>query len=105
MRIKVELHRDVVAWLFERRRQDRLIDSFYRQLEKVSTEPITNSEAVADPGLSRYMLRFFTFGGSNEYIAVFQYNVGKDRMRVLKCRRLKPARRPSSGPSEPGEPP
>ncbi|MCK4660160.1 MAG: hypothetical protein KAV82_11615 [Phycisphaerae bacterium] len=92
MRIKVELHPDVEAWLLQRRHDWRLIDSFYRRLQTLSCEPISNSEAVSDPRLSRYMLRFSRFGGNDEYAAIFQYDIGRNRIRVLECRKLKPMR-------------
>ena len=102
---KVELHPDVVAWLVRHRHDHRLVDSFYRQLHRVGEEPIGRSEAVSEPGLSRYMLRFFRFGENDEHIAIFQYDIGRNRIRVLECRSLKPARRPKAGPSDPERPP
>ena len=106
MRVKVELHPDVQAWLLQHRHDPQLVDSFYRRLHWVSEEPIARSEATSDPSLSRYMLRFLKFGENDEYIAIFQYDIGQNRVRVLECRRLKPARRPpKAGPGDPGRPP
>ncbi len=82
MRIKVELHRDVVWYIRHRCNRDEA-RSFYQQLDKVRREPITNSEAIADPKVSRYMLRFFRF---RQNIAVFEYDIGRDHIRVLECR-------------------
>lgn len=46
MRIKVELHRDVVWYIRHQCNRDEAL-SFYQELEKVRREPITNSEAIA----------------------------------------------------------
>ena len=89
MRIEVELHPTVV-WFVSRscRTEDR--EAFYRELEKVRSEPIANSEALHEPRLSRYMLRKFRFGGN---IAVFQFDAAKNRMRIVECRSQTPRRR------------
>ncbi|MFH0983019.1 MAG: hypothetical protein V2A79_15985 [Planctomycetota bacterium] len=108
MRIKVELHPDVVAWLHQHRHDQRLIDLFYRRLHALCDEPrtlIANSEAVSDPSLSRYMLRFFRFGENKDYVAVFKPDVGRSRIRVLGCRGRRPVRRPGFGADAPEEPP
>jgi hypothetical protein len=105
MRIKVELHPDVQAWLWQHRHDRRLVDSFYRQLRWVCEDPLNRSEPTYDPSLSRYMLRFLGFGEKDDYIAIFQFDPARDLMRVLECRRLKPARRSEGGPSDRGEPP
>lgn len=84
----MELHPDVVWFIKHRCNRDE-VDAFYRQLEALRREPIRNSEAIAEPRLSRYMLRFFRFTTS---LAVFHYDAAKDRIRVLECRRVKPSR-------------
>jgi hypothetical protein len=101
MRLKVELHRDVV-WFLRHRCSEAEVDAFYVHLEIVRTEPIANSEAVADPALSRYMLRFFRFA---DCIAIFQYRPAEDRIIVRQCRRIRPRRgrrqTPNDGPRGP----
>lgn len=92
MDIAVELYPEVEAWLRQQRDND-LIDSFYRRLNVPQKEPLKCSEAVSDPTLSRYMLRLFAFGKRGDYLAVFRYDLGKSRIRVLECRRLKPPQR------------
>ena len=89
MRIKVELHRDVVRFLRHDCDDDERL-AFCRQLETVRSAPIENSECLRDPRLSRYMLRFFRFG---QNMAVFKYDAGQDRIRVLECREIRPGRR------------
>ena len=99
MRLRADLHRDVV-WYIRRRCSAAEVDAFYGHLEEVRTKPIANSEAVADPGLSRYMLRFFRFA---DCIAIFQYRPAEDRIIVRQCRRIRPRRRkkPNAGPRGP----
>ena len=89
------MHRDVV-WLIRRHCTDQEVDAFYDGLEKLQREPIENSEATRDPRLSRYMLRFFRFGRN---IAVFEYDPGKNRIRVLQCRKLRAKPRQRGAPS------
>ena len=96
MRIKVELHRDVV-WFVRHRCNDDEVDAFYEKLEKLRAEPIENSEAVSDRRLSRYMLRFFRF---KQNIAIFEYNPARNRIRIRKCRRLRPQPRDRGDPGE-----
>jgi hypothetical protein len=86
MRSKVELHRDVV-WFIRHQCNADEADAFYRELDRLRSDPIECSEALADPKLSRYMLRFFRFG---QNLAIFEYNAAKDRARVLECRRIPP---------------
>ncbi len=90
MRIKVELHAEVV-WFIRHRCNDDVQDAFYRQLERVRSGPIENSEPMAVPSLSPYMLRFFRF---RQNLALFEYNPGTNRIRVLECRRIPPRRVP-----------
>lgn len=98
MRLKVELHREAV-WFIRHRCSDAEVDAFYGHLEKIRTKPIANSEAVADPGLSRYMLRFFRFA---HCIAIFQYRPAEDRIIVRQCRRIRPRRRRKPNDAPPG---
>ncbi|MGB2985028.1 MAG: hypothetical protein WBE26_04020, partial [Phycisphaerae bacterium] len=70
MRIKVELHRNVVRFIrHECTEKER--GAFYSQLEKLRSDPVAlieNSEAIHDPQASRYMLRLFRF---MDCIAIF----------------------------------
>jgi hypothetical protein len=91
MRVKVELAPDVWDSL-RYRLSPAERDSFVAQLEEARRAPIKNSEASRDPQQSEYMLRFFRFG-SGRWIAVFECDIRASRMRVLKCRLLKPSRR------------
>jgi hypothetical protein len=91
MRIKVELGRKVTRYLrWECNDEEQL--AFRRGLDRVREDPIENSEPTRDPKVSRYMLRFFRFDGK---MAVFQLSPLGDRIRVLRCRRLK--ERPRQG--------
>lgn len=81
----MELHRDVVRFLMGA--DDDEVDAFYEEVTKVRTKPIAHSEAVADPALSRYMLRFFRFANC---LAIFQYRPAEDRIIVRQCRRVRP---------------
>ena len=96
MRIKVELDPEVVWFIGHRCGRDE-VDAFYEALHRIRTQPIQNSEAVADPQVSRYILRFFRFGAN---IALFEYAPAKDRIRVLECRRVTPRRRPKPRPPD-----
>lgn len=89
MRIKVELHREVI-WFIRHEAGVTEVRAFYEQLWKVSTDPISlieHSEAAHQPEKSRYMLRFFRF---ERCIAIFETNRARDRIRVRECRRLLP---------------
>ena len=101
MRIKVELHREVV-WFIRHACSDEEVDAFYEELEKLRSDPIENSEATADPDLSRYMLRFFRF---KQNIAIFQLDPAGERIVIRQCKRLriKPRARgdPKGGPERP----
>ena len=96
MRFKVELHRDVV-WDIRHRWSDDEVKAFYEQLDRVRADPIENSEAIADPKLSRYMLRFFRFAGN---LAIFEFDPGRERVRILECRRLRIRPRARGDPNE-----
>ncbi|MCH7592340.1 MAG: hypothetical protein IH989_06140 [Planctomycetes bacterium] len=96
MRIKVELHREVVG--FVRHDADESeIKAFYEALDRLAADPVAlieNSEPVRRPGVSRYMLRFFRFG---RCIAIFETNRARDRIRVRECQRIPPKRREAQG--------
>jgi hypothetical protein len=81
MRIKVELHSDAV-WYVRHRCNREEAAAFYDGLERIRVEPITHSEPTVRPERSRYMLRFFRFRGK---IAVFEYDIGRNLIRVLEC--------------------
>jgi len=85
MRFKVELHRDVGQYV---RRECSEFDraAFYDMLERIRSDPITNSEVIADVSISRYTLRYFRFG---RHMAVFQLDPVKDRVVVRVCRRFR----------------
>ncbi|MCK4341498.1 MAG: hypothetical protein KAY37_07240 [Phycisphaerae bacterium] len=92
MRIEVELRDNV--WTDLRNRfttTDR--ESFVTKLELIRREPIKHSEAARDPDLSEYMLRFFRFGTNDRWIAMFEYDIARNRIKVLECRLLKPRKR------------
>ncbi len=91
MRIKVELHPEVV-WYLKSRCNAEEVDEFYRQLARVRAAPISNSEAIAKPRRSRYILRFFRFGSN---IAVFRFSRSRDTIKVCECCKRLPRRRPS----------
>jgi len=89
MRFRVELHRDVERFLKERQRKRdyETVSAFYERLDEVREDPVGCSEAVSDPDLSRYMLRYFRFAG---YIALFQIDLAKDRVVIRSCRKHQP---------------
>ena len=91
MRIKVELHPEVV-WYLKSRCNAEEVDGFYRQLARVRAAPISNSEAIAKPRRSRYILRFFRFGSN---IAVFGFSRSRDTIKVCECCKRLPRRSPS----------
>ena len=100
MRFKVELHRDVV-WFVRHRCNAAEREAFYRTLHLVRSNPvdaIEHSEPISDPAISRYILRFFRFSGC---LAIFKLNVGKNRIRVLECRRVPPRNIRGRKPSDP----
>ncbi len=96
MRIKVELHRDVHWYL---RHKCTTIERalFSEELERVRDEPISQSQAIYDPSISKYMLRFFRFG---EHMAMFEFDAPMECVRVVKCRKPKP-RLPQGGARNP----
>lgn len=99
MRIKVELHRNVVRFIrHECTEKER--GAFYSQLEKLRSDPVAlieNSEAIHDPQASRYMLRLFRF---MDCIAIFEMNRARDRILVRQCQRVTPKRRRERNPNE-----
>ena len=90
MRIKVELHPDVV-WFIRHRCTADEADAFYERLEAIRTAPIGKSDHITVAGLRAHELRFFRFG---TIIAVFEYDPARNRIRVLQCRKQRPLRRP-----------
>lgn len=84
MRYKVEL-RYVVCSFLKRECSPEDRAAFYDALERTRDAPIENSEAITDPELSRFVLRFFRFG---TYIAIFEFHPAEGRMVVRKCRNL-----------------
>jgi hypothetical protein len=90
MLVKVDLHEDVVWFIRHRCSKEEQL-AFLLALEAVRKEPIAHSEALADPRLSRYMLRFFRFA---DCIALFKYDVAGNRIKVMECRRVQPSKRP-----------
>lgn len=86
MFIEVEIHRNVLFFLkYECSSEERA--AFNECLGRVRGDLIGLSEAITDPTLSRYMLRFFRFA---RCIAIFETNRARDRIRVRKCQRLLP---------------
>lgn len=79
-----------VALYLENLCSDAEIDDFSRQLERVRRSPLESSEALADPSISRYMLRRFRFGGPLGKVAIFEFDPGRFQVRVLKCRLERP---------------
>ena len=88
MLIKVGLHPDVVFFVRHRCNPEEQ-KAFFVQLHAIRSEPITNSEAISDPRLSRYMLRFFRFG---RHMAVFHFDPNREQIKVLECRTIPPKR-------------
>jgi hypothetical protein len=86
MPIKVELHSDIVRFV-RHECSDAEVDEFYAGLERIRRDPLA-SEAIADPRLSRYMLRFFRFGSC---VAIFRYDPGRETIKVLECRKVRPS--------------
>lgn len=94
MRATVELHPDVV-WFLKKRCTDAGRKAFYNRLEEVRRQPIENSEPIRDEKLSRFMLRFFRFAG---IMAVFKFDLARNRIRVYECRKITPGRLPRENP-------
>jgi len=94
MAIKMELHPDVDYYVKHRCNQEEQT-KFFKQLGLIRTEPVRHSEATVDAKLSRYVLRFFRFGDN---IAIFEFDAGHSRVRVLECHRLLSGKHPRAGP-------
>lgn len=90
MLVKVDLHPDVV-WFIRHNCSEEEQLAFARAVSALRTEPISRSESLADPQLSPFMLRFFRFA---KCLAIFEYDLGRNKLKVLQCRRVRPSRRP-----------
>jgi len=90
MRIKVELRKEVIRYV-KRECNSTERAAFYREFEKVIEDPISCSEAIFNPEVSRYLLRFFRFAGS---LAIFEFDPAKQRIIVRVCRKRKPIQPP-----------
>jgi hypothetical protein len=95
VRYKVDLSPDVV-WFVRHQCNCEEQDAFFRALEIVRTQPVAWSEAASDAEVSPYMLRFFRFAAN---IALFEFDPGRSRIRVLECRRSRKPR-PARGDTE-----
>lgn len=91
MPLRVDLHPDVV-WFVRNRCNGLEQAAFAQATARVRAEPLRFSESLADPAISRFMLRFYRFGNC---LAVFEYDPARNRMRVLQCRRVRPPKRPA----------
>jgi hypothetical protein len=89
MLIKVDLHPNVV-WFVRHQCNNEEQSAFFRELEETRKQPIARSEVTSDPKLGQYMLRFFRFA---HCLAVFEYDVAKEKIKVLECRRVRPPKR------------
>lgn len=94
MYLKVELHGSVVRFL-RQECTDAEREAFSARLKELRSDPIGHSEALADPRMSRYMLRFFRFGGN---LAIFEFDRAHERIKVRQCRK---PRRKRKRPEEP----
>jgi hypothetical protein len=87
MRIKVELHREVVRFI-KRECSAEERSAFYEKLELLRSSWVAlyeNSEATYDPEASPYMLRLFRF---KEIVAVLEESGDRERILVRQCRRI-----------------
>ncbi|MDO8632284.1 MAG: hypothetical protein Q7R41_17515, partial [Phycisphaerales bacterium] len=89
-RFKVELRKEVIRYV-KRECNSTERAAFYCELERVIEDPISYSEAIFDPEVSRYLLRFFRFAGS---LAIFEFDPTKQRIIVRVCRKTKPIQPP-----------
>jgi hypothetical protein len=96
MAIKVELASRVWSYLRDRFTTAER-DAFVERLGEIRREPIKKSEPSREPSLSKYLLRFFRFGSGDRWMAVFEYDIARDRIRVLECRLLRPRRQRRDG--------
>jgi len=84
MRIKVELHRDVV-WYLKRRCNEKERAEFSAVQERIRSDPITlidETDAIFEPRLSTHMLRLFRFGNN---VAVFRFDPARSKIKILEC--------------------
>ena len=94
MRFKVELHVSVARFL--KTCDDETVSAFWERVDEVRNDPVGRSEAVSEPNVSRYMLRYFRFA---RYLALFQVDPIKGRIVVRSCRKQQPGRqRDPNGP-------
>ncbi len=91
MRVKVELHPNV-AWSLRHQFTREEVDEFYKRLHQLREAPLRHSEPTADPAKGGQALRFFRFGKGVEKIAVFKYDIARNRITVMECRPFKPKR-------------
>ena len=99
MRIKVELHREVIR-LLRHECSEEEVSAFNQGLRRLRSDAVAlieNSEAIHDPQVSRYMLRSFRFA---DCIAIFETNRERDLIRVRQCRRLQPRRQERQEPGD-----
>ncbi|MBL8878254.1 MAG: hypothetical protein JNG88_03960 [Phycisphaerales bacterium] len=88
MRIEVELSKSAQNAL--RALSDGDQDDFFARLDNVAEKPMTRSSAHVELGLPDRRLRRFEFGVGVVKIAIFELDAQRQRMRVLKCRPLRP---------------
>ena len=84
----VEFDPDVV-WLIRHVLSPSERDDFHDALDAIRAEPIGRSEAIQDPRLSPYMLRYVEFVG---WMIVFEYAPAEGKIRILECRKRKGGR-------------
>jgi hypothetical protein len=92
MRTKVELHPDVVKYVRGLPESER--DDFVKNLRHVRQKPIERSTAHIERKIRGHMLRRFEFGRdkNKQRIAIFEYDMVFNLMRMLHCRFIDPAR-------------
>ena len=88
MYVKVELHAEVLLYLRGLPEADR--DDFLVRLRRVREAPIKRSTRHTDIEIRRHDLRRFEFGAGVARIAIFEFDRIENRIRVLRCRFLKP---------------
>jgi len=87
MRFKVELRKKAVRFIkHECNAGDRA--AFYDELEKLRTDPISNSGPVYDPAIKPYMLRQFRFG---QCLAIFEVQPAAEKIIVRVCKKKPPS--------------
>ena len=90
MSVKVELDLEVLVYLRGLPEADR--DDFVGRLNRVREAPIKRSTRHTDIEIRRHDLRRFEFGRGVARIAIFEFDRIESRIRVLRCRFLKPRR-------------